>query len=236
MCPKTKPDGFKYWSYISVYTDGVLVVDHEPKVVTDYLALHYTLKPGSFKEPYMHLGSQVSKFHINGMENLEKLNWVMSLVAFMKQAVADVEMELSRVDQCLLTCVITPLLQGCKPKLDQSRELDAKHGQYYQSLIGVLQWICKLVWINIMVAVLMLSCDIVSPREGHLQQVFHLFAYLKHHKHSRMVFDDTKPIFNENAFHICDWLEFYPGVEEAIPHNDVLEACGSKWSGYFHFC
>jgi hypothetical protein len=44
---------------------------------------------------------------------------------------------------------------------------------------------------------------VVSPREGHLQQVFHLFAYLKHHKRSKMVFDDTEPMFDETAFKVC---------------------------------
>jgi hypothetical protein len=34
-----------------------------------------------------------------------------------------------------------------------------------------------------------------------------------------MVFDDMKPIFDETAFHICDWTEFYPDAKEAIPHN-----------------
>jgi hypothetical protein len=32
MRAKTKPDGFKYWSYILVYTDDLLIVNHEPKV------------------------------------------------------------------------------------------------------------------------------------------------------------------------------------------------------------
>jgi hypothetical protein len=64
----------------------------------------------------------------------------------------------------------------------------------------------------------MLSRYLVSPlREGHLQQVCHLFAYLKHHKRSQMVFDDTEPTFDPNAFKICDWSEFYPGAEEALP-------------------
>src|SRR5512136_2745304 len=70
-----------------------------------------------------------------------------------------------------------------------------------------------------MVAVSMLSRYIVSPCEGHLQQVFHLFAYLKHHKRSKMVFDDSEPVFDESAFQTCDWSEFYPDAEEAIPHN-----------------
>ena len=78
-----------------------------------------------------------------------------------------------------------------------------------------------------MVAVSMLSRYVVSPHEGHLQQVFHLFAYLKHHKRSKMVFDDTEPVFPENAFRACDWLEFYPDAEEAIPHN-APEAHGNS--------
>jgi hypothetical protein len=30
-----KPDGFKYWSYILVYTDDLLVVDHESQVIME---------------------------------------------------------------------------------------------------------------------------------------------------------------------------------------------------------
>jgi hypothetical protein len=82
MRPKTKLDGFKYWSYILVYTDDILVVDHEPQVIMDYLASHYTLKPGSVKEPKTYLGSQVSKFYIEGAEIPEKPHWAMSSEAF----------------------------------------------------------------------------------------------------------------------------------------------------------
>jgi hypothetical protein len=34
-----------------------------------------------------------------------------------------------------------------------------------------------------------------------------------------MVFDDSEPVFDESAFQTCDWSEFYPDGEEAIPHN-----------------
>ncbi len=142
MKPKTKPDGFKYWSYILVYTDDILAVDHDPKSIMDYLASRYTLKPGSVQEPELYLGSQVSKFYIEGAENPEKPRWAMLSEKYVKQAVADVELELSNVGQCLPTRVTTPLSQGYRPELDQSREMDSKRGQYYQSLIGVLRWIC----------------------------------------------------------------------------------------------
>jgi hypothetical protein len=72
----------------------------------------------------------------------------------------------------------------------------------------------------------MLSRYVVSPCEGHFEQVFHLFAYLKHHKRSRMVFDDSEPFFDDKAFNVCDWSEFYPDAEEEIPHN-VPEARGN---------
>ena len=223
MRPKTKKDGFKYWSYIMVYTDDILVVDHEPKSVMVYLASRYMLKPGSMKEPDTYLGAHVSKFYIDGASDPEKARWAMSSEKYVKQTVADVEKELESVEKGLPTRVTTPLSQGYRPELDQSRELDARRGQYYQSLIGVLRWIGELGRVDILVAVSMLSRYLVSPKEGHLQQVFHLFAYLKHHKGSRMVFDDTEPWFDPVAFKTCDWSEFYPEAEEALPPSMPME-------------
>jgi hypothetical protein len=224
MRPKAKPDGFKYWSYILVYTDDLLVVDHEPKVIMDYMASsRYTLKPRSVMEPTVYLGAQVSKYYIDGATNPEKPRWAMSSEKYVKQAVANVETKLEKIDQYLPTKVTTPVSQGYRPELDQSRELDGKQGQYYQSLIGVLQWICELGQIDVLVAILMLSRYVVSPREGHLQQLFHIFAYLKHQTRSKMVFDDTEPVLNENSFKVCDWSEFYPDAEEAIPHDLPME-------------
>ena len=107
MKPKTKPNGFKYWSYILVYTDDILAVDHDPKSIMDYLASRYTLKPGSVQEPDTYLGSQISKFFIVGAENPEKPRWAMSSEKYVKQAVSEVELELEKVDQCLPTRVTT---------------------------------------------------------------------------------------------------------------------------------
>lgn len=70
---------------------------------------------------------------------------------YVKQAVAEGDLELSMVDQRLPTRVSTPLSQGHRPELDQSRELHGKRGQYYQSLIDVLHWICELGCVDILV-------------------------------------------------------------------------------------
>ena len=37
----------------------------------------------------------------------------------------------------------------------------------------------------------MLASFLAAPRAGHLDAVFHIFAYLKKHSKSTLVFDDT---------------------------------------------
>eukprot|EP00978_Attheya_sp_CCMP212_P034406 scaffold143909_cov63-Attheya_sp.AAC.2 len=72
-----------------------------------------------------------------------------------------------------------------------------------------------------------MSRYLVSAREGHLEQVFHIFAYLKAHKRSTMVGDDTEPTFDESRFNECDWAEFYPDAAEKIP-SDMPEPRGKS--------
>jgi hypothetical protein len=106
----------------------------------------------------------------------------MSSTKYTKRAIADVEVELDAIGKRLPTKVTTPLASGYRPELDQSRELNAERLNYFQGLIGVLQWICELGRLDIMMPVSMLSRYLVSAREGHLDQVFHVFAYLKTHE------------------------------------------------------
>ena len=105
----------------------------------------------------------------------------------------------------LPTKVTTPLSSGYRPELDTTLELDADRHNYYQGLIGVLRWICELGRLDIMTAVSMLSRYLFSAREGHLEKVFHIFAYLKNYDRSTMLFDDSEPTINESCFEVCDW-------------------------------
>jgi hypothetical protein len=75
--------------------------------------------------------------------------------------------------------------------------------------------------------VTMLSRYLVSPREGHLQQVYHIFAYLKQFNRAMLGFDDGEPTHDPKAFHLCDWSSQYPDCEEQIPPN-APEALGKS--------
>jgi hypothetical protein len=219
MKPGTKKDGTTYWSYVLCYVDDILVIDEDPTATMKYLQSRYTLKEGSVKEPDTYLGATVKKWYIPGSDDPGKVRWAMSSEVYVKRAITDVETELALVDKILPTKVTTPMSAGYRPELDQSAELDPRRASYFQGVIGVLRWACELGRVDILVPVSMLSRYLANPREGHLQQVFHIFGYLKRHERSTMVFDDTEPSFNPARFRECDWSEFYPDAEDALPPN-----------------
>jgi hypothetical protein len=214
-----KRDGTKYWQYILCYVDHILSICENPKETMDYLKSRYTLKAGSVKEPDVYLGTQIKKWYIAESDDPTKARWAMSSEGYIKQAIQDVETELSLTDKILPTKVTTPLSNGYRPELDQSNKLDARRASYYQGVIGVLRWACELGRIDILVHVSALLRYLAAPREGHLQQVFHIFGYLKAHDKSTLVFDDTEPLFDPKRFRECDWGEFYPRACKGIPPN-----------------
>jgi hypothetical protein len=57
------------------------------------------------------------------------------------------------------------------------------------------------------------------PSEGHLDAVYHLFAYLYLHHNARVVFDPTYPDVGMRAFIKTNWKPMYGDVKEAIPPN-----------------
>ena len=226
MRPALKPDGAKYYEYVLCYVDDILVISMKPKEVMDYLESAYTLKEGSVGVPTEYLGAQVRQVHIEGSADPTKVRWGLSSDLYVKRAVAEVERELEKVNKSLRTGKIsTALASGYRGELDTTPELDPPRANYYQGLIGVLHWVCELGRIDIVEPTSKLSSFLMSPREGHLEQVFHIFAYLKKYDRSTMVFDDTEPYFDESRFQKVDWQGYYPGAKEA-EHPNAPEACG----------
>ena len=117
MKPKTKPNSEKYWKYVLVYVDDILVMSHQPKVVMDYLASKYTIKEGSVKEPEAYLGAKIRKWTIDGSDDLTKVRWAMSSDLYVKRAVTEVERELSEIDMQRVTTVSTPMSQDYRQSL-----------------------------------------------------------------------------------------------------------------------
>ncbi len=59
----------------------------------------------------------------------------------------------------------------------------------------------------------------MQPRVGHLEQVLHIFTYLKYHEQSLLVFDPEYIPWDEAQFPQHDWQDFYKDATEIIPPN-----------------
>jgi hypothetical protein len=66
-----------------------------------------------------------------------------------------------------------------------------------------------------------LSRYCVSPHLGHLEQVLHIFAYLKRFSLCSMVVTWHERTIDESKFKVCDWTSHYPGAKEAILTNKL---------------
>ena len=76
-----------------------------------------------------------------------------------------------------------------------------------------------------------MSSHLALPRTGHLEQVYHLFAYIKHSPRRRLFFDPTDPGISENRFQKFDWVDFYRDAKEEIP-QDLPKPLGNEVSAH----
>ena len=111
--------------------------------------------------------------------------------------------------------------------MDCTGESKAEGLQFYQELIGSLRWAVEIGRVDILLETTLMSTYLAMPREGHLEQVLHIFGYLKCHKKMRILFDSGCPKVKENWFKKYDWFDFYRDAKEAIPPN-MPEARGRE--------
>ena len=72
----------------------------------------------------------------------------------------------------------------------------------------------------------MTSSHVDLPRQGHFEQVLHIFGYLKKHHNAEMMFDPTKPDIDMSQFEKQDWSKtIYGEFTEDMPPNAPL-TCG----------
>ncbi len=211
-----KPDGTQYYEYLLAYVDDMLMISHEPRVTMNALSQLYRMKEGSVGKPTKYLGADVIEYTLPGDANPK---WGFSSQQYIQEAIRTVEIELLKTNYVLSNIANTPMSSGYRPELDITPYLNDAQANWYQNMIGVLRWAIELGRIDIHIEVSMLASFLVQPREGHLDQCLHIFAYLKKHKCSMMVFDDNLPDIDEQRFRPADWTEFYKDATEAIPLN-----------------
>ena len=216
--PEVRPeDGHKYYAYALLYVDNILVMHHNAEHCLKEIDRFFKMKKGSIGDPDYYLGA---KLHPTILPN-GVTAWGMSSSKYIQAAVQNVKDYLAKnfPGRSLSKRVTAPFPSGYEAELDVTPELDAEKASFYQSQIGVLRWCVELGQIDIITEVSVLSSHLALPREGHLEAIFHLFAYLEKKHNSRVVFDPSYPTIDMTTFKECDWKHFYGDAKEAIPPN-----------------
>ena len=102
--------------------------------------------------------------------------WTLTSAACLKAAIANVEEQLSLRGLKLPSRAVTPMTQDYHPELDTTPELVGDDVTTYQEHNGVLRWAVELGRVDILMELSILSSYQASPRQGNLEQIYHIFS------------------------------------------------------------
>ena len=222
--PAVKPNGQTYYEYILCYVDDILSVSLNATSILKSIQVNFKLKDDKIEPPSDYLSAVLGQMDIDG-----KTSWYLSSEKYVKSAVKNVEQILQKGSQKLPSKCKTPLSSSYRPELDTSPELKESGLQRYQELIGVLRWAVELGRVDILLETSMMSMYLALPRRRHLEQLYHVFGYLKPNPKRKLYLDPQHPQVDNRSFQSCDWYDLYRDAEEAVP-GDMLPPRGESVS------
>lgn len=216
--PATKSNGDKYYEYIMTYVDDVIAISIDAKKIlreVQSIESGMQFKNDKIEPPTVYLGAKLTSKVMDGIQR-----WTISSDNYVKAAVSNIEDLVKnnpkyRIDRNQKT----PMVGNYLPELDGSTELESDEVTLYQELIGVLRWATEIGRVDILHEVSILSQYQASPRQGHLEQVFNIFGYLKHNPKLSLHMDPSLPDIDYSTFdfEINSFFEQYRDAEELLP-------------------
>ena len=224
--PATDASGFKYYSYILVYVDDLLIIDKVPKKFMSMIQESFTVKPSSIEEPKSYLGADINKaYYPDG-----SYAWTMGSETYVKKAVKNLKKKMEKDGLEFNKKLSDPAISvpqpfssvGYRPEIDTSVECNDAQVTLFQNVIGILRWVVELGRIDIAFEVSILSRYLVQPRTGHLLQALHIFKYLDIHSKNELAFDPAVHEVDDPSVtsrKINAMKDMYPDAQEDMPPN-----------------
>ena len=210
-----KPDGTEYYEYLLVYVDDILCISHATDPIMKAFANIYRLKADSIGPPERYLGADIGKqVAESGVEA-----WAMSCDSYIRNSLKVVQGYMDSADVHFKRASCPFHHANYHPELDASPLLEPEMISRYQQMIGILRWGCELGRLDILHEVSLMSAFNAAPRQGHLDAVYHIFAYLDKSGPRCLFFDPTPPIYDCEFNEEGDWQEFYDIEEEPTPSD-----------------
>ena len=77
-----------------------------------------------------------------------------------------------------------------------------------------MRWAVELGRVDILYEVATMLTQLAMPRIGHLEELLHIFGYLKQRPKRKLAYH---PMIDERRFKQYDWYDFYRDAKEAVP-------------------
>jgi hypothetical protein len=218
--PAVKPDGEKFYEYMLVYVDDLLSIHYgdESRAMKEVQAA-FKFKNDEIAVPEFYLGGKLEEKNLNDTKC-----WTMTSRDYVKASIDNIEIQLKQKKlPPLRTKIDTPMSSNYTPETDLSTELNAEDITFFQEMIGMLRWAIELGRVDILLEVSMLSAYQAAPRQGHLDQLLHIFAFLKKKPKLTLYFDPSLPNIDESIFTLGTtaegFKEQYRDAEEMLPER-----------------
>ena len=213
--PAQKDDGSDYYEYVLIFVDDILITSHNPYATMGPLSKFYELKGDAVVTPDRYLGGNVGQYTLPD----GNICWYTSAEDYLKSALINVEKTLENEGRALATgkSAERPYPDRYKPEVDITVELSDTLVNRYQQYIGILRWAVELGRLDIHFEVSKLASFTINPRRGHMEAVYSIFAYLKKHLRSKIVFDPAYVEIDESVFFQGNWDDYYGECKEDVP-------------------
>ena len=209
--PAVKADGEQYYEYIVCYVDDVLAVSDDARTLMQEIQKDFKFKKDKIESPSIYLGARLERKLLNG-----KKTWTMCSRDYIKLAVSNIEGRLKEKRMRLPGKVSTPMDNNYIPELDTTPELDCDNITFYQEIIGMLRWAIEIGRVDINTEISLLSSYQAAPREGHLNQLLRVVAFLKKKPKLTLYFDPAHAHVSESMFNGSDKEQFRDHYRDAV--------------------
>ena len=200
-----------------LYVDDIMAASHQALELMKDLGRGIKYKNDKIEPPSSYLGAQLKRKNLpNG-----KHCWSISSDKYVNAAVQNVEQSFQKRGKKISKKVKTPMTSDFVPELDTSPELEKEDLIFYQELIGILHWASELGRADILHEVSILSQYQALPREGHLNELLHIFGFLKKKPKLSIYMDPSLPNIDYGDFttNPQDFAEYYRDAHEHLPHD-----------------
>ena len=218
--PAKKQDGTEYYEYLISYVDDILCISEEARQVLDDLREDGKIKykKDKIEPPDMYLGAKLQKKIV---ARTGQSVWSITSDSYIKATIETVKKTLKESRWNLKASTNTPMVASYRPEMDGTPELPAEEVTMYQEFIGMLRWAIELSRVDINTEIALLSQYQASPREGHMEQIMHIFHYLDKKAKRSIYMDPSLPPIDYGIFKqdVAEFKEYYRDAEELMPHK-----------------